>query len=70
MNNLPNQPPVTPVVYLRDAGVPEETQANVEGAFRAAGFWTTRDRLQALYLRWGGIPVFKVDFSADMRERY
>jgi len=63
---VPN-PPLTPVAYLRGAGIQDEAWTRVERAIRARGLHTTHDRLSAWHLCRGGTPVVLVDFSDDLR---
>lgn len=61
------EPSLTPVAYLRGAGIDPEAWTRVERAVRARGFHTTHDRLSAWHLCRGGTPVVVVDFSAELR---
>lgn len=59
-------PVLTPVAYLRGAGIPPQAWTRVERAVRARGFRTTHDRLAAWHLCRGGTPVVLIDFSDDL----
>lgn len=58
-------PALTPVVYLRGAGVAGAVWARIPPCMWARGWATTRARTQAWHLAFGGVPVVLCDFSGD-----
>ncbi|MEU7822937.1 hypothetical protein [Catellatospora sp. NPDC049133] len=62
----PQQPALTPAVYLRGAGADAATWQRVEAAMWARGWATVRDRTTAFHLARGGTPVVFCDFSTDL----
>ncbi|GIF75684.1 MULTISPECIES: hypothetical protein [Asanoa] len=62
----PSPPPLTPTIYLRGAGVDDDTWDRVDRAMWARGWATVRDRTSAWHLERGGVPVVYVDFSTNV----
>lgn len=62
----PTRPSLTPVVYLRGAGVRQPAWDRIERAMWARGWDTTHDRTSAFHLARGGVPVVLVDFTSQL----
>jgi hypothetical protein len=60
----PTRPSLTPVVYLRGAGVKQPAWDRIELAMWARGWDTTHDRTSAFHLARGGVEVVMLDFTS------
>jgi hypothetical protein len=58
------RPSLTPVIYLRGAGVRQPAWRRIERAMWAQGWDTTHVRTEAWHLARGGVPVAILDFTS------